>query len=349
MKKLSFFTYLFLFLFFSLTSCTKEEGRVTTIADLRHGTDGLVFTFLPGNPPAVMYESKEGSSDGVFSILSMLENKGTADIEHGYLTLGYEKNYMSILSDSWRFQDKSVSAINEVTIPFSLKGKSLENPSGDIGTTAVLMKTKQIESLSEFRQTLLSLTACYDYSTQITIPVCIDTDPYNIKKITKPCSIQDISLNDQGAPVAITNAKFSMIPSGKDVAVLEVTFSVANKGRGLVVSLLDKNEKKSIHYENLAQACSSAGQSNEKVTKNLFNIVGMELRLSSDTEDKFECSPLPILLEQGQQDVRCIYKGNVPKGSTYSTVLNAKLIYGYSETISKELKIERNPSLHESI
>ncbi len=342
MKKIFFF----IFLFFLFTSCTKEEGKITTVADLRHGTQGLVFSFLPGNPPDAMYESKEGSSDGTFSVLSMVENKGVSNIEHGYLTLNYEKNYLSLVSDSWRFQDKIISPTNEVTIPFSLKGKSLDNPSGDTATVGVLLKTKEIESLSEFRQSLLSLTACYDYATQITIPVCIDTDPYNIKKITKPCSIQDVSFVDQGAPVAITNAKFSMLPSGKDAAVLEVILSIANKGTGLVVNVLNSKDKQ-LQYDNLALACSSAGQTGDKV-KNLFNVVGLDLKLSLDSENKFECSPLPILLEHGTQDVRCIYKGNVPKGNTYSTVLNAKLSYGYSETISKEMKIERNPSLHES-
>ena len=345
---------------FTACSLGSKQTKIITEADLRHGTSGLVFNFLQGTPPDKMYESSPNSDEGTFPVAVLLENQGTGTITNGFLNLGYETNYLSLVQGSWYLNDIAVP-VDFSTIRFILEGKSLENTVGGKSSVYLQMKTGMLDPQSQSKTSAVTMTACYDYETKATVPVCIDTDPYNLKKGVKACTIKDAVFTDQGAPLAITKVETKSLPQAGGSAKLEFYITIENKGLGEVVSLVDplgdlKTKEVRIletpYMETLKKACSpkiilEELDSDKKATylKNLWNIVGLKVQLSTDEEDKFDCSPQPIRLIDKKAVVRCVYSGFIQPNTDYMTVLNIFLKYGYTHTITKSIEIQKNPSI----
>lgn len=319
------------------TSCTLISSNKKPIIDenIRQGTDGLVMNFVQGTPPASVYESRTSGSnadEGIFEFSATLENKGASDIKQGYLAVGYEEGYITLAPTSgWTENDLPAASEDPKTMSFSLKGKSPLNPAGEVKMVSNKLKTKMLDELSETHDSLVMLTACYDYSTIESANVCIDSDPNG--KETKPCIVNDLTFTSQGAPIAITKIETAMLPSGGNTVKPEFKIYIKNSGVGDVI----KSDK-------IDLACKSKLTEEEK--NDLWNIIDIKLTLGGDENGIFECTPLPMKLKSAEDYVRCVYTTPIMAEIAYQTPLVINLTYGYTQTISKSVEILKNPSLH---
>lgn len=283
--------------------------------DIYKGIDGLVVNFLPNAPPETIFE------EGVLPIGVELYNKGAHDIENGYLSIILEKDYMSIGNDLEVFGQKQ-SFSNNNQIVFNLKGKSIFNPIGDNGVVTVSADIKKIDPQSETHSSDVLVSACYSYGTKLTQAVCIDDDIYNIKPAEKACTVSDISLEDQGAPVAIIKIETKILPDGDERIKPQFILYVENKGNGDV-----------IEQNKIAEFCSSDTLIHEYWNKVLPSAMLVDTKL--------ECKPAELKLKDKKGTIICTLEKGIEKKGTFKSPLEVTLDYGYMFTISKTTVIEK--------
>ncbi len=315
MKKTILFLILVLLFISGYTRCTFIQKPQPI--DIYKGTEGIVMEFLNGAPPDKIAEDSE------FQIIANIKNKGVSDVEGGYLTLSLEKDYVELYD--WSFEEPIVSSgFGPEQVIFDLEGKSEYNIYGGEGIIKITAKTKKIEELMESHTSTIGLTTCYKYSTTVNPTVCIDPDVYNLRAGEKSCAVKDIGLNSQGAPVAVTKVEQKMIVHGDKVEPQFLIY-ITNKGNGQIVN-----------KDDIEEACSATG-----LSKDSWNIVNVKAYLSGK---ELSCTPNPVKLTKTRNFVRCsaLEQDWIDKEElAYETVLNIKLEYGYTSTISREIIIEK--------
>jgi len=299
------------------------------------GQEGLVLHFLPNLPPSRFYAPEEGE-DIQFEVGVDLENKGAYDIVGGYLALGLEREYLQF--SRWNLEGKPQFSQIDVAgqrVLFNLLGKSQLDPLGERAVATAAVTPLPIDRLTEQHTTTVMMTACYPYSTEASAQVCIDTDVYGMKATEKVCKADTVSLSGgQGAPVAVTKVEERILSSGGEYVRPQFVIYVRNLGSGTTVRT-DKVET----------ACSSEHLSDEDRAK-FFNSISLEeLRFSefSLTGGHFDCVPAEIKLKDGEGFAKCTLKPELLSASrdTYATPLFVRLRYGYFQTITKEILLER--------
>jgi len=274
--------------------------------DLRTGKQGILMEFLTNAPPGEIYE------DYPFQIGIILKNMGAYDIKNGFISFSIEEDYTELMNQA-----------DEVT-RFNLKGKSVSLPTGDQLVKIIKAKTKKIGEQSEKHESSILANVCYQYQTKKDVTTCIDTDVYNLKKMKKVCTVRDITLTPQGAPVSITKIESEMLPA-EDDNLIKPAFKIhiRNVGNGEVI---DKGK--------ISDICSS-----EPVNYKELNIVDVKVMLSNE---ELECKPIPLKLKYGDDVVRCILEKGISKDmATYTTPLIIELNYGYTYSISKKIIIKK--------
>lgn len=313
----------------------KEYTPRITSKDIYSGKDGLVMEFLENAPPKEVFENS------VLPIGMRLDNKGAYDIKRGYLSIGLEKDYMELNQGSLKSINDKVNFGDSVHITFDLKGKNIEHPNGEYEIITFSADTKDLsltDPQSEYHDTLVSITSCYEYQTKAVETICIDTDVYNFKKREKPCKVETLSLNSQqGAPVAVTEIESEMLPDKYNPSIIKprFTITVKNLGNGEVV----KKEK-------VADACSSQPMGREE-----WNIINVKAYISNmEEKNKLDCDITNevrnedgiIILKQKEDSIKCVYEEGIDetKGA-FSSLVYIILDYGYTDTISREVKIKK--------
>jgi len=308
------------FIFLLLTICSCKGGIRTTTPrykDIYKGTEGLSMDFMENSPPQEVYEEDE------FPVIIELENKGTSDINHGYLIFSLEKDYMDII----RWHEKNLDGIvDETKAMFSLKGNSLERE-GDKKVVYANVKAKKLEAESEVHTSAVRVISCYDYETKVVEDVCVDTDPYNLKPAKKPCKLKKLKLSSQGAPLAVTEIEQKILSQG-DRIIPSYMITIKNKGKGQVYE-----------YGKSYEACSSLNLFSSEL-RGFFNKVNVKVNLG---DKKLRCDKEWLYLdENGEGKIRCKLEEGVSESiSTYLTTLNIVLSYGYTQTIAKDVEIKK--------
>ncbi|MCK5629385.1 MAG: hypothetical protein KAI26_02095 [Nanoarchaeota archaeon] len=296
-------------LLIAISGCEKVyTPERPTLEDIEEGSEGLVISFIQNAPPPKVME------DSLFDIGIRIENKGTSDVKKGYLLLGYEKEYIGEIF----WQDKG----GNDRIYFDINGRSLNMPTGDEQVYLARIEAGNIGPQREQAQTLIYATACYDYSTKAHANFCVDTDVYNLKSIEKVCSAADISLGDQGAPVAVTHIESTILVS-KDEGVVRPQLKIhfSNVGDGTIV----KQGKADI-------ACSS-----QPLAKDDINTIKVSAVLS---EQQLLCKPEILKLRDGLDYTICTHEqGIADNNPSFYTPITVTAEYGYMETISKEVTL----------
>lgn len=300
-----------------IVACTSQTDNNYKFEDVYKGVEGLRFSFLTNAPPREVYD------ESPLQIIVNLENKGAADIEKGILAISLEKDY-------YKPQDFANREIN-------LYGRSVYIRYGDQKREVYSISDVTIpETQSESHKTQIYATACYQYQTTLKADVCIDTDVYNLKERTRSCRVSDYySSSGQGAPVAIIRIEETMLPEGEDQIRPSYKIYVRNQGKGEVV-LSDK----------VSEACGAT------LGEDALNKIKVkDVKLSTYSLGDFECSPeeegaaQPILtLRESEDFIICTLKKEKAistDASSFLTGLEIDLEYGYTETISKEVKIVR--------
>lgn len=294
-----------------------------TYAAVHSGTEGVKIEFLPNAPPSELLAPFKSGSSYPFKAGIKLSNKGAFDVEDGWIVLTSEEDYMRL--DSFKRA-------------FSLKGKSLFNPGGDSSIEVFDGSTKPFrEGQSEKHVSLLLATACYKYRTGVQTDTCVDTDILGLSQKKKACTVKDISMGSQGAPLAVTKIEIKIFPegSGERIAFVKPQYviHIKNAGDGEVIN----------PSADMGSACSSELVSNRdsEAFKRIWNIATVSASLSGK---ELACSPNPIRLRAKEDFVRCSLKdedkidANIP---SYTAPLTITLNYGYTTTISKEVAVVR--------
>jgi|FLOH01.1.fsa_nt_gi hypothetical protein len=313
--KNSFYVFILtLFLSLFLISCSNSYN--STDINYRVGTKGVELEFIQNSPPQVVYEGSSFpisvlvSNEGAYSLTGSPEdNKGP----FGTLSFSYDSFYLSIDSD--------MSADEEYIV---LAGRSYLYPEGDIITKYLpVFKANQMVGQRENPYTDIFVSACYPYNTKLLQEVCIDSASVFNDERTQVCNSQDIFLESQGGPLAITKIGVDMQPFGRIVRP-SFLIQIENKGSGSVLApVLDNN------------ACLR--QSNSNIKKD-WNKVKISAILSNKS---LVCTPSEITLFEEKGFARCYLDEGGYTGLNYYAPLQIELNYVYQTSISQIVSIER--------
>ena len=249
----------------------------------------------------------------VANIKIYLGNEGFHNINKGILKISVEENYLDLVNSKKYFE---------------LKGGTLEFPEGESTNVIFSINTKELEKNSIERITDFHITSCYDYGSEFSVDICIDSDIYgnNENKICAPKS-QKLT-KGQGGPVTISEVETRMkYDEAQDRILPSFIITVKNQGDGTVIK---KNK--------IDEVCSSEGVDNDD-----FNIVNLEVKISESGQlTPLVCSQNFVKLRGGEKKITCTYEQglNMDTG-TYYTPLNINLKYGYMKVISKKIKIKK--------
>jgi len=299
---------LLILVIFLISGCGRFSSDTGPISDVKihTGTSALEIEFLKDNPPNEVFE------DQIFKAAVLLKNRGAFDITNGILLIGLEEDYTELLYERYN------------QIDLELEGKSKYNPIGEEKIEEFVLRAKDVGLQTQEHESSIYITSCYKYQTELSEAVCIDTDIHNVKPIEKACEVKDISLNSQGAPVAITKIEETISPNeAGDIIVPQFTIYIQNKGRGEVIKASE-----------IADVCSSKPLTSEDINK-----LKIEAYLSGIP---LECKPYELKLQNKQEKVICSLKEGVKKDEpTFTTLLSVILDYGYTQTISKRVTIKK--------
>jgi len=297
------FTFFILILFLSGCDIGNQSAKISD-EEYHTGTEGLVIEFMDNMPPEKVYETD------TFPAGIKLENKGAYDIKNGYLLLNIEQDNLDLQKGSLKRS-------------LEIDGRSISNPYGESQTINYLLKANELGKETETLTSTIIATECYEYKTEFLKTVCVDTDFYNLKKVAKACSSEDIESSDgQGAPVSISKVESKML---EEDDVLKPTFIVyiTNNGNGQV-----------INSDSVSAACSETGFSREDI-----NYIKVSSFFASEGAS-LTCKPDSVKLKDNMAVVRCVYEDGIDKNKeSYSTLLKIELDYGYTQTISQSVQI----------
>lgn len=319
-------TLIFITLNLFLSSCTGSYMPRPQEANYFEGVRGLEISFLEQTPPDEIYENSS------FNINLFIENKGAFDVigeNYGILSISFDPFYIDI-SALQSTNNVEVSKNGIVVKGIQLPGKSRYYPTGSEAFLSFpTFKTKEIKGQREQPSTQIFTSLCYPYTTTFSHLVCVDLSAYGEQLRTQVCYQQDLSLSDQGAPLAITLVEVENQPAGNELVRPIFTIQVQNKGSGSVLS-------PAYNSVELERVCSFQNLNRED-----FNTVEIRAILSNSKE--LYCNPNPIRLFDGQGFTQC----KVPEEDlilghqNYETPITVTLSYVYLTSISRDIEIKR--------
>jgi hypothetical protein len=205
--------FLSLVLFSLLTSCSVYDNYYNNNEygpSYRSGDEGVVVSFL--NDAFTFY-------DGEYMQLDILvQNKGTYDTPSGKIVLsGFDPTIVKLRDD-------------EITLPDEFYGKSAYNDEGSLYFLSVEEDSPLSLSLSDTYDATLQASVCYSYQTIATEPVCLLYDPQD----DFICQQDTLHLDDQGAPVAVTEIEQTYLRDQ-----VRFTVTIKHVGDGTVLNAYD--------------------------------------------------------------------------------------------------------------
>ena len=334
-KRLIFALFVILLVLIAGCNIGKKDVK-KSLEEIRTGTEGIVMNFLPNNPPDVIH-AEQGDNEGSNSFDVVLEarNKGaypqpedsyTAPPGRIFLS-GYDTNILKF------DKDPPIEELNGK----ALDGKSTINPNG--GLDVISFKGKVLVgnlNVDKYEPTLLA-TACYDYSTVAGPSACIDPNPYSTLKEKKVCEIQDITLSNQGSPIAVTK-----IDEEAFATKTQFKITIKNVGKGDVIryGALDK--------------CTLVGDKLAREDVDKVYLAGAKIGTKSLTCGPFATNQGGIVrgisgdirLLNGEGFVICELQSSdyASTKTAYSTPMRIELLYGYRNTVEKKIQIKKETS-----
>lgn len=331
------------------TSSSTGEGSI-----YRKGTGGLVINFLSGAPPSKMFVDSPYTVEIPISIEvwnkgaypGLTEDEGRMQLwktdkdDDVIFISGFDHNLIT----DWNVDGNSAELIGG-KYPYVLledkvevlEGKNINNPEGGYDLLEFIGALDLGSIYIDKYNPSFLVTACYDYKTKAEPNVCIDPRPFSAVNERKACEIKDISLTNQGAPVAITKVEVQALSNS-----MQFRIHFKNVGKGSVIAT------------DVLKRCSGKdGKGNlKKSDMDLVKVIKVEVG-----DMPLECGkPVSVRGYEGQQHkgyarlvngqgfVVCNldnYKDDVD--SAYTTPLYVELAYGYKETILKTVEIIKVP------
>lgn len=334
-----------------LVGCRPPTSQSNSNSKYSSGTKGVNINFLPGTPPKEVY-SEYPHSDIEIPISIEIKNQGnyptSEDDKLGQMNLWltdkhddliYISGYDPNLFFDWEIEDDDADLLDNKypVIHFedridNLEGRSINNPNGgydliEFITSADLSGIKGDKYSPNFLVTL-----CYDYKTKATSNVCLDPRPFSTVKENKVCNIQDTTLTNQAAPVAVTKVEQKALSNS-----MQFKIHFRNVGGGDLIAL------------DVLKRCS--GQeiyARSELKNNDMNLVKVLDVKVGEESIRDNCNQLVKVAENtgyarlinNEGFIVCTlkdYKEN--SDSAYITTIYVELGYGYRNTISKKVDI----------
>jgi hypothetical protein len=306
-----------------------SDDRVSEQLLIHKGTQGLVMAFSQSAPPDKLYAAEEGMNVS-FPVVISMANQGAYDIKGGYIAMSLESNYLKL--NRWKLEDSAfqLGARGERII-FNLEGRKATQSLGSSAVATAFINSLPLDRLTEQHTTTIIATACYEYRTQASAEVCIDTDPYNLKATEKPCTPQTLNLaGGQGAPIEVTKVEQTSLMADDGSIRPQFLIHVKNSGRGVPV----------IHGK-ADEACSSEALGKDDI--NVLDITEISFSQYSLKKGQILCNPDKLKLKNNEGYFKCTLEPKIMTNDlpAFSTALYVQLDYAYSETISKNVLLER--------
>lgn len=325
----------------SSCSLTGKKGSTSSkskkaIEDIRVGTQGIVISYLPNNPPERVVV--EHGIENPIKVVLQLNNKGAYPQPNEgvqglspaggriYLS-GYDDKIIKFAKKSF---DLSMTA---------LEGRSTINPNGGIDFVTFEGNIDANNLNVERYEPSLLAAACYYYYTVAGPQVCIDPDPYSTISQKKVCEVSDISMSSQGAPIAITK-----IASEALATKTQFRITIKNVGGGEVIKA-----SASLGSEALDK-CNPFGDT-KLGREDIDKVFLQEVKLGTQT---LQCGPFTdqssakgtngfIRLINGEGSIICEIssKDYGQTNSAYTTPLKIWLSYVYKNTAERKVQIKK--------
>lgn len=310
---------LFLLVFLLLLASCVDNGLVRDPDEFKTGTEGVEVEFVENTPPDNVRENSQ------FNIALDVVNEGAYTADRAYVNLGLERSYMCVLSG----EECEGRVVKEIS---NLQGKTPSTPRGDFETLRFDAETKSLEPQRTRHPATAILTLCYNYKTGFESQVCINP-PAPGERETAGCTEETRTYSDQGAPIAITKVESDTSSrEGEDITP-KVTFHVENAGDGRVIDKdkvsemctggeLGRRDRNNVHLEEL------------QIGNNIYERGG--------EENDIECRKEKIELTGHEGRITCEMKNSISEDSpAYEARIMAVFEYGYSESYTREIEIEK--------
>ncbi|MBI4451478.1 hypothetical protein HY642_05875 [Candidatus Woesearchaeota archaeon] len=290
-----------------IASCAKGTERTGT--DWRTGTQGLVITFEPQQPPSQLYDDQE------FNAVVRVENKGA----FGVGSAG-DRVYLS------GFAQNIITGIPTNGIQLPKIGGKTQYSQGRGETDFVTFKGALRHVTDPYPPTILA-TACYGYETIATGTMCIDPDPYSVtskQKVCTPGSATGLG-GGQGGPVAVT-----AIEQEPARGRTRIKITISNAGNGEVF-------KAGGGYLSKCSPFHPEGLGFDE--KDFVQLV--DVRVGPTDSIRATCKPTDqgsVRLIDGRTTVYCDYT-NIRGSSAFTTPLSVTLRYGYRTAVFRTVNI----------
>ena len=295
------------------TSQTSRQGSSTRVFG-----DGIELSFVQGVPPDIIHVERGLNPNTNFEVAVNIRNRGSFprdDITslNGRIYLrGFDSN---IISGYW-------SGGNQFN---SLRGASESMPEGSLLQKNFI--ANQINYPFESREYPINLllTACYYYQTETAGIVCVDPNPTSREE--KICTMGDVRLDVQNAPVKVTRVS-QTATSSELIFNIEIT----NTGNGVVLREFAFRGGGVVTEDR----CLNAD------TYRDMNLVGISTSIVGLGEGN--CRPTgssqePIRLFDNRGNVVCTFPIPQNMDSAYTTQMQIILMYGYRQSVQKEIKL----------
>lgn len=273
--------------------------------DFKIGVGSLEMSFVRNSPPAQVYELQTST------VALKMENVGATDITDGFVTITYDKAVLDFFNGKTNY--------------FTLRGKSVDYPKGDVTVLTFPFDALPLATESQTRKTSVVVNACFDYKTEVLEQVCIDTDPYNLKPDSEQgvCKQTDLALGGTGGPVRVTKVETQFLSQDSSLIPQFIIHIAQNNFQ------MDR-----IFGPDSANSfCTSA-----TFNTDLLNIVEYQVTLS---DDELYCNRDKIQLVDGMAVLTCKgYPIDQTIGS-YEAPLYILLEYGVAKSQTHRLEIIR--------
>lgn len=199
-----------------------NTSRGAASEEFRIGSEGVKLSFLDSGMGEEIIVSSENEE---IDLLIEAQNRGafptTRSVEGKMWLSGFDKNVVSLPTEVRDFSSDDSE---------DLRGRSSLNPQGGQGfyTFEGVINPSTLEE-GAYNPTIVA-HYCYQYSTLLSVEVCVEREIHSPNK-NKVCRAKDITLNTQGAPIAITKIEETTL-SNK----IQFNVHIKNVGGGQVVT-----------------------------------------------------------------------------------------------------------------
>ena len=328
--KQSIFIVLALCAILALAGCGPAQNPTQTDPFIG-GTKGIVMAFMPGAPPAEVYDGGKLP----FTVNVQLDNQGESDVG------------IDATNSNDHFALVQIIGINPAQLGYPETDKTFEQEgitlSGArrLSDGSIITGAKNIITFDGYNylpdeagntQRDLRANICYDYSTRTTTVVCIKDKVLENIQDSSICTLGGVKeVKNSGAPVHITSV--SEQPGGQNK--IFVTFTIENVGTG------------DIFRRSTTQLLSSNNPCDTSLTNPNRNWVHVKVSLGDDTTTNLiQCPQMgnsnegDIQMFQGAAaTMTCTIQTNPQNNQIYTDSLRINLEYTYHDFIQTQLLV----------